>query len=98
MKHKAISVRQLCALARRSMMNTDKTAVTDSHTVASDWRAELSAKQSRVIDIAKERNFPLDVPISDLQYGAPSVNDLSKSIYPDFIASIDSFLAQFDKP
>lgn len=38
MKHKPISVRQLCDLAKRSMMNTDKKAVTDSRTVAGDKR------------------------------------------------------------
>ncbi len=62
-----------------------------------DWREVLSAKQARIVAIAKRRNMPLDAPISDLQYGAPTVKDLQSAIYPDFTASIDSFLNTFDK-
>ena len=60
-------------------------------------RVELRKKQDRIIVIAERRGFASDLAISSLQYGAPTVDELRKSIYPDFVASIDSFLSEFDR-
>lgn len=61
-------------------------------------RDQLRQKQDRIITIATSRGFPLDVPVSDLQFGCPTVNELKPCLHFTFEASFDSFLAEYDKP
>lgn len=69
MKHKAISVRQLCVLARRSMINTDKETVTDS-LVASEY----DTTRQQVIDAIGHESFALWV--STLKDETPTIADM----------------------
>lgn len=58
---------------------------------------QLRKAQDTVIAIAERRGFPFDVPISSLQVAAPTVNELRKNIWPDFVPCIESFLAEYDR-
>lgn len=60
-------------------------------------RDEVRKAQDRIIEICESRGFSMDVPISDLQYGCPSANQLKQTIWPDYVACLRSFLHEFDQ-
>ncbi len=61
-------------------------------------RAEIRAKQDRIIEIAEARNMPFDIPISEAQNNSPTVLQLHSQIWPEYLPSINAFLRTFDKP
>jgi len=58
-------------------------------------RSKLRTLQNRIVSICERRNFELDAPISDLQYGCPTANQLRETLWPDYIACMDSFMHEF---
>lgn len=62
-----------------------------------DQRDILRDKQDKVIAIAKDRNCDTDIPISSVQEGAPSINDLKIQLYPSFEPSMNAFMEYFNE-
>jgi hypothetical protein len=60
-------------------------------------REQLRRAQDEIIAIATRRQFANDVPISSLQNGAPTIDELRTAIWPDFVPSIQSFLTEFNR-
>lgn len=75
---------------------TERTTPFAAAGVAGDERSRVNEKQNRVIAIAERRGLDLDTPISETQDGAPTVRQLQQNLYPNYEASLDAFLAEFD--
>jgi hypothetical protein len=57
---------------------------------------ELRALQDRCIAIADRLNLDNETPISCTQYGAPTIADLRRCVWPGFELSLHSFLEHFN--
>jgi hypothetical protein len=59
-------------------------------------REELRALQDRCIALADRLNLASDVPISEVQAGAPTIADLRRCVWPGFEPSLRLFLKHFN--
>lgn len=59
-------------------------------------RESIRTKQDRIIELAEAQKLPFDVPISELQGGAPCVRQLESCIWPEYEPSIDSCLRHLE--
>ncbi len=60
-------------------------------------RNKLRELQDKVLETGKRLSLQTDQPISSEQYGAPTLDDLSKGIFPGFEPSMCSFLEHFNQ-
>jgi len=58
-------------------------------------RNQLRRVQDRIISIATRLGHPFDVPISELQYGAPNIQQLKANLWPDYYVSMRGYLDTF---